>query len=319
MLRVKLLSKDAKLPTKGSKDAAGYDLYSAHESVVPARGKGLILTDIAMALPEGVYGRIAPRSGLAWKKHTDIGAGVVDKDYRGNVGIVIFNHSSEDFLISKGDRVAQLILECYLESDIVEVKEIDETSRGKCGFGSTGVSTTINPSMKRIIGLHGRKGVGKSSAAAYLAQKYGYKELTFASPLKRACKELFDISPSQMNGTQEDKERIDDFWGISPRQMFQEVGTAIRNLGRNIFTRAVEKQISESIDNELIVVSDVRFPDEAALIKEKGGYIISIERDSAEDEHESENQIISSDYVIENYGNLKDFFDNLKNIVELAK
>eukprot|EP00475_Leptophrys_vorax_P030289 TRINITY_DN4526_c0_g1_i1.p2 TRINITY_DN4526_c0_g1~~TRINITY_DN4526_c0_g1_i1.p2 ORF type:complete len:170 (-),score=41.13 TRINITY_DN4526_c0_g1_i1:584-1033(-) len=139
LLKVKLLSETATLPSRGSVHAAGYDLSSAVNTVVPARGKALVATDIAIALPEGVYGRVAPRSGLAWKKHIDVGAGVIDRDYRGNVGVILFNHSNEDLQVNVGDRVAQLILERYETAEVVQVDDLDDTERGEGGFGSTGV------------------------------------------------------------------------------------------------------------------------------------------------------------------------------------
>ena len=98
-LRFKKLSNDAYAPTKGSKYAAGYDLYAAHDGVVRARGKELIKTDIAVAIPSGCYGRVAPRSGLAWKHSIDVGAGVIDQDYRGNVGVILFNLGDNDFQV----------------------------------------------------------------------------------------------------------------------------------------------------------------------------------------------------------------------------
>src|SRR5207253_2868713 len=87
---VKKLSQNATIPKRSSPLAAGYDLSSAKDIIVPARGKALVPTDLAIALPDGVYGRIAPRSGLAWKNHIDVGAGVIDQDYRGNVGVILF-------------------------------------------------------------------------------------------------------------------------------------------------------------------------------------------------------------------------------------
>jgi len=84
---------------------------------------------------------IAPRSGLAVKHFIDVGAGVVDFDYRGNVGVVLFNHSEEDFVVTRGDRVAQLILESISMASVEEVLELDDTTRGASGFGSTGIST----------------------------------------------------------------------------------------------------------------------------------------------------------------------------------
>jgi len=138
-LFVKRLSEKAKLPLRGSKQAAGYDLSSAHNILIPGRGKALVKTDLAMIIPEGCYGRIAPRSGLSWKKHLDIGAGVIDRDYRGNVGVVIFNHAEEDFQVTTGDRIAQLIMERLAEPEVVEVSDLNETVRGSSGYGSTGV------------------------------------------------------------------------------------------------------------------------------------------------------------------------------------
>jgi dUTP pyrophosphatase len=88
--------------------------------------------------------RTAPRSGLAWKNHIDVGAGVVDADYRGNVGVVLFNFSDSDFSVSTGDRVAQLILEkIHVGAEVVETDELPSTSRGEGGFGSTGVAGEI--------------------------------------------------------------------------------------------------------------------------------------------------------------------------------
>ena len=88
----------------------------------------------------GTYGRIAPRSGLAVKKFIDTGAGVVDEDYRGPVGVVLFNHSEDDFEVKRGDRIAQLVLERIATPPVEVVEELDDTTRGAGGFGSTGVS-----------------------------------------------------------------------------------------------------------------------------------------------------------------------------------
>merc|ERR1711879_196982 len=142
-LVVKKLSKDAVLPVRGSAQAAGYDLSSAIDTVIPARGKALVKIDLAMIIPQGCYGRIAPRSGLAWKKHIDVGAGVIDQDYRGPVGVVLFNHASEELVIQKGDRIAQLVLERIAFADVVEVDDLEETERGSGGFGSTGVKRKL--------------------------------------------------------------------------------------------------------------------------------------------------------------------------------
>ncbi|KAK3828278.1 MAG: dUTPase-like protein [Benniella sp.] len=138
-LLVKKLSEKASIPTRGSKYAAGFDLYSAKKMVIPARSRAVVPTDISIAVPEGTYGRVAPRSGLAVNHFIDVGAGVVDYDYRGPVGVVLFNFGENDFAIDEGDRVAQLVLEKVYMCDAEEVEDLDETDRGFRGFGSTGV------------------------------------------------------------------------------------------------------------------------------------------------------------------------------------
>ncbi|KAL1132608.1 hypothetical protein AAG570_010560 [Ranatra chinensis] len=114
--------------------------FSAYNYVVPARGKALIKTDLQIQVPEGCYGRVAPRSGLALKNHIDVGAGVVDEDYRGNVAVVLFNHGPDDFVVKEGDRIAQFICERILYPELIEEKSLTETERGQNGFGSTGVN-----------------------------------------------------------------------------------------------------------------------------------------------------------------------------------
>jgi dUTP pyrophosphatase len=107
--------------------------------VSSAGGKRLVPTDLAIKLPDETYGRIAPRSGLACKNFIDVGAGVVDADYRGNVHVLLFNHGEMDFVIVKGDRIAQLIVEKILMPSVSQVLVLDESSRGGKGFGSTGL------------------------------------------------------------------------------------------------------------------------------------------------------------------------------------
>ncbi|XP_036590143.1 deoxyuridine 5'-triphosphate nucleotidohydrolase, mitochondrial isoform X2 [Trichosurus vulpecula] len=137
-LRFARLSEHATAPSKGSARAAGYDLYSAYDYTIPAMEKALVKTDIQISLPPGSYGRVAPRSGLAAKHFIDVGAGVIDEDYRGNVGVVLFNFGKETFEVKKGDRIAQLICERVFYPELEEVQGLDDTERGAGGFGSTG-------------------------------------------------------------------------------------------------------------------------------------------------------------------------------------
>ncbi|KAK4511719.1 uncharacterized protein ATC70_007262 [Mucor velutinosus] len=137
-LFIKRLSEFAQLPTRGSTHAAGYDLYCAHDKAIPAQSKVLVDTDISLAIPEGHYGRVAPRSGLAAKHHIDTGAGVIDADYRGPLKVLLFNLGQEDYEVKRGDRVAQLIIEKISTPEVVEVESLEESVRGAGGFGSTG-------------------------------------------------------------------------------------------------------------------------------------------------------------------------------------
>ena len=109
-LQVKLLRGNAVLPSWGSAGAAGYDLCAASNCIIPSWGKGTVDTRLAVSLPPGTYARIAPRSGLAIRNFIDVGAGVVDSDYWGEIKVILFNHSAEDFVVQAGDRIAQLIL-----------------------------------------------------------------------------------------------------------------------------------------------------------------------------------------------------------------
>ncbi|KAL7405598.1 hypothetical protein ABVT39_003798 [Epinephelus coioides] len=138
VLKFAKLSEHATTPTRGSTKAAGYDLYSAYDYTIGPMDKAVVKTDIQIAVPHGCYGRVAPRSGLAAKHFIDVGAGVVDEDYRGNVGVVLFNFSKETFDVKKGDRVAQLVCERICYPELEEQKTLDETERGDGGFGSTG-------------------------------------------------------------------------------------------------------------------------------------------------------------------------------------
>ena len=139
MLKVQKLNNNAALPKRSTDGAAGYDLCASQNCTIPAKGKGLVKTGLSLSFPSGLYARIAPRSGLALKKFIDVGAGVVDADYRGEVGVVLFNHGDQDFEVKMGDRIAQLILEKISTPEVEEVSALEDTVRGTGGFGSTGV------------------------------------------------------------------------------------------------------------------------------------------------------------------------------------
>ena len=135
-------------PTKGSKLSAGWDLYACvdgdGELTISNGSRRLIPTYLSFEIPDGTYGRVAPRSGLACKG-IDIGAGVIDADYRGHVKVLVINNSGDSYTIRTGDKIAQLILEELREvNNLKEVseEELTDTERGSGGFGSTGYSVS---------------------------------------------------------------------------------------------------------------------------------------------------------------------------------
>jgi dUTP pyrophosphatase len=150
-LHIKKLSDRAILPTRGSEFAAGLDLSAAEAKTIPAGGRALVPTDLAIACPPGTYARVAPRSGLAYKYGIDVGAGVVDADYRGPVGVILFNFGEHEFQVNHGDRIAQLILEQIALPEVHEcIGELPLVGdRGAAGFGSTGVALDASFSLSK--------------------------------------------------------------------------------------------------------------------------------------------------------------------------
>lgn len=138
-LRVRLITETASLPVMATPGSAGYDLSADNDGIIPPADRALVSTGTVIAVPEGTYGRIAPRSGLALRSGISVGAGVIDSDYRGEVMVLLFNHdSSKPFVYQKGDRIAQLILEKIETPPVISVQNLsDITTRGSSGFGST--------------------------------------------------------------------------------------------------------------------------------------------------------------------------------------
>jgi dUTP pyrophosphatase len=121
-------------------EAVGYDLYLYDDGegvIVPAHGSAMLRTGWQFAIPEGHYGRVAPKSGLSWKASLDVAAGVCDPDYRGEVMVILRNHSDVSKRFNNGDPIAQLILEKVSTPPLKMVESLDDTDRGHGGFGST--------------------------------------------------------------------------------------------------------------------------------------------------------------------------------------
>jgi dUTP pyrophosphatase len=143
--RIKLLDGNAKIPTKGSEYAAGYDLYADLDAdtdsiTIHPHNTVKINTGISIALPCFTFGAIFARSGLATKQGLRPAncVGVIDADYRGPVIVALHNDTNDDQVIHNGDRIAQLVVMPFEEVFFQQVDELDETERGSAGFGSTG-------------------------------------------------------------------------------------------------------------------------------------------------------------------------------------
>ncbi len=129
---------DVPLPKYAHPGDAGMDLYSAEDLVLKPGERKVVKTGICVAIPEGHVGLVWDRSGLAAKNSLHVLAGVIDSGYRGEIGVVLINLSDEKFEITKGMRIAQMLIQPVVSVEIEETKSLDETSRNEGGFGSTG-------------------------------------------------------------------------------------------------------------------------------------------------------------------------------------
>jgi dUTP pyrophosphatase len=134
----KKLSGTAQLPKYGRDGDAGLDLHSNQSAVLDPNSRQLIKTGIAMAIPKGYVGLVWDRGGMAAKKGITTMAGVVDSNYRGEVGVVLLNTTNEPYVITAGDRIAQMLIQPVVNAVLEQVEELDETNRGAGAYGSSG-------------------------------------------------------------------------------------------------------------------------------------------------------------------------------------
>ena len=137
-LNFKRLDPGAVLPVRGSSMSAGLDLHAIEDLTIPPGERTLARTGLAVAIPEGYYGRVAPRSGLAAKKGLDILSGVIDADYRGEIVCILYNTSDETIHLPAQSKICQLIIEKIITPTALWADDIGDTERGSGGFGSTG-------------------------------------------------------------------------------------------------------------------------------------------------------------------------------------
>ena len=139
-IKIELLN-GATMPIYARDGDAGADLVANEAATIPAKGRALVKTGIKIAIPAGYVGLVHPRSGLALKSGITVlnTPGTIDAGYRGEIGVILFNTTSEDFDIAAGDRIAQLVIQHVSIASFEVVESLDETTRGAGGFGSTGV------------------------------------------------------------------------------------------------------------------------------------------------------------------------------------
>jgi dUTP pyrophosphatase len=133
---------DLTLPSYATSGSAGMDLRSAEALTLKPGARALVATGIAIALPDQFEGQVRPRSGLAVKYGVTVlnSPGTIDADYRGEIKVPLINLGTEDFIIARGDRIAQMVMAAVVLAELIEVETLDETVRGVGGFGSSGRS-----------------------------------------------------------------------------------------------------------------------------------------------------------------------------------
>lgn len=187
--------------------------------------------------------------------------------------------------------------------------------------------------MVKLIGIAGKKYSGKDTVGKFLGDMYGFKRFAFADPLKEVCKTIFGFTEEQVNGNL--KEVVDEYWMISPRRGMQYVGTdlfrdriagcdGLEWVGSDLWVNVLKRKILEEWkedENKLIVITDVRYDNEAAIVKELGGVVVKILRFDdvngyGHDQHQSEIGVSSVDVEIENNGTLDELYEKCRMIME---
>lgn len=139
-VKFKKLSQNAKLPSYSTEGSAGMDVYSIQHGVIPATERKIFSTGIAIELPTGTFAKLESRSGFALRNGLSCLSGVIDQDYRGELRVILQNHGKDPIMITKGMRIAQLVVIPLITLKVTEVVELSLTQRGDKGFGSTGTN-----------------------------------------------------------------------------------------------------------------------------------------------------------------------------------
>ena len=131
------ITENAKTPTRGSEFSAGFDLFAPQESIIEGNSRKVILTDISIEIPHNHFGLIATRSSMAIN-YIDVVGGIIDSDFRGNIGVILSNKNNSSFTITKGQKIAQILLIPIIAGSMREVDALTTTTRDRSGWGSTG-------------------------------------------------------------------------------------------------------------------------------------------------------------------------------------
>jgi dUTP pyrophosphatase len=151
-LQIKIkLDENAKAPIRMTVGAVGYDLFSNEDVTIQAKKTHIVKTGVYVELPDGVEMQIRPRSGLSVKHDILTILGTIDSDYRGEIGVIIKNIGDSDFVVKKGDRIAQSVFAIVELPELLTVDAISETKRGSGGFGSTGIVTDQAKELERLV------------------------------------------------------------------------------------------------------------------------------------------------------------------------
>ena len=199
-LQVKKLTSEARIPTKGSSQASGPDLYAQETKIIPAKGQGIIDTGVAIGLPSGTYGRISQRSGLAVKHYLKVNAGVIEADYTGEVKVVLVNLGTTSYKVHQGDKFGQLMVEKIISDKAILVQDLEATMRGTKGFGSSdeGMTKQVGAAPNCLVSMPGKLQDGQTPKAATInIQKKAEKSLN------QNLRKLFQEAPRAQTMTKQ--------------------------------------------------------------------------------------------------------------------
>lgn len=245
-IQVKLLSPDAKAPTRAFPTDAGQDLYSSEDVIIPEWCKMPVSTGIAIAVPHGHYGRIAPKSGLAVKNGIDVLAGVVDSSFRGEILVILMNLSDYGYEVKKGQKIAQLICEKISYPKIKVVQELSETDRGTGGFGSSG---QFEANERAII----KSEAGPDAKAPDMGDLFG----SFGQIFSGMFSSMSQMNPGEEGGDQK-TDKINQMMKKLPDMLNQSKGDPSKagNMIKELMDVMKPGQESSNVSGEAVVTSD---------------------------------------------------------------